>query len=455
MKHHLLSFLPVLAAALLGAASLAPLSAGAKPAPLPISLRVEVDRPVLPAGSTQRAVLKIALDSVRLPRSETRPPVNLALVIDRSGSMHGDKIDYAKAAAIEAVRRLEPDDVFALIAFDHEVDTLVPACRVGDRRDLESRIRSIVPRGNTAIYGGVTQGAAELRRNLEDRRYTHRMILLSDGLANNGPSRPEDFARLGATLIREGISVSTVGLGTDYNEDLMTRLARKSDGNTYFVSSGRDLPNIFATELGDVLSVTARRVVVTIEFPAYVRPLSFVGREGVIHGQRAEFSLNQLYGGQEKFALVEVEVGACGAGEERELASARVEFEDAVNRRSASLAARRQVSFSASEEKVIGAADRKVQADYAVNVLAVAKDEAIALVDAGRRDEAGRTMRERTKELQKMSETYRNAAVGSLAAAAAPAAKKLEQDGLSNVERKAYRAEIQQTQNQQNAEPQH
>ncbi len=453
MKQNILSFLPALAAALLGAVSLAPLSACAKSSPVPISLRVEVDRPVLPAGSTQRAVLKIALDSVRLPRSETRPPVNLALVIDRSGSMHGDKIDYAKAAAIEAVRRLEPDDRFALIAFDHEVETLVPACRVGDRRDLESRIRSITARGNTAIYGGVTQGAVELRRNLEDRRYTHRMVLLSDGLANNGPSRPEDFARLGALLIREGISVSTVGLGNDYNEDLMTRLARTSDGNTYFVSSSRDLPNIFTTELGDVLSVTARRVVVTVEFPSYVRPLAFVGREGVIRGQRAEFSLNQLYGGQEKFALVEVEVDAGGAGEERELASARVEFEDAVNRRSATLAVRRQVSFSASEEKVVGAADRKVQTDYAVNVLAVAKDEAIALVDAGRRDQAAQTLRERTKELQTMSETYGNVAVGSLAAAAAPAAKKIEQDGLSNVERKAYRAEIQQTQNQQGSGP--
>ena len=451
MKQNILSFLPVFAAALFGAVSLAPLSACAKSVSIPVSLRVEVDRPVLPAGSTQRAVLKVALDSVRLPRSETRPPVNLALVIDRSGSMHGDKIEYAKAAAIEAVRRLEPDDVFALIAFDHEAETLVPACRVGDRRGLEARIRSIVPRGNTAIYGGVTQAAAELRRNLEDRRYTHRMILLSDGLANSGPSRPDDFARLGATFIREGISVSTVGLGNDYNEDLMTRLARKSDGNTYFVSSSRDLPNIFTTELGDVLSVIARRVVVTVEFPAQVRPLSFVGREGDIHGQRAEFSLNQLYGGQEKFALIEVEIAAGGAGEERELAHARVEFEDALNRRSESIAVRRQVSFSASEAKVISSADRKVQADYAVNALAVAKDEAIALVDSGKRDQAARTLRERTKELQKMSETYQNTAVGELAAAAAPAAQKMEQDGLSNTERKAYRAEIQQTQSQQSS----
>src|SRR6185436_270527 len=113
---------------------------------------------------------------------------------------HGDKIEYAKAAALEAVRRLAPDDVFSLVVFDHEVHTLVPADCVGNRRDLEARIRSITARGNTAIYGGVTQGAAELRKHLEDRRYTHRMLLLSDGLANVGPVQPEDFARLGSSL---------------------------------------------------------------------------------------------------------------------------------------------------------------------------------------------------------------------------------------------------------------
>ena len=447
------NFLSSFAAAFLCAVSLLPLSACAQSTDLPVRLRVELDRPVLPAGSSQRVVLKIALDSLRLPRSEARPPVNLTLVLDRSGSMNGEKLEHAKDAAIEAVRRLAPDDVFSLVIFDHEVNTLVPACRVGDRRDLEALIRSIYARGNTAIYGGVTQGAAELRKHLEDRRYTHRMILLSDGLANNGPSQPEDFARLGASLIREGISVSTIGVGLDYNEDLMTRLARRSDGNTYFVSSSRDLMKIFNTELGDVLSVVARRVVVTIEFLAHVRPLSFVGRDGIIHGQRAEFSLNQLYGGQEKFALVEVEVDSASAGEEREIANASVVFEDAVNQRTETLAAKRSVQFSASQAAVVQAADRKVQADYAVNALAVAKDEAIALVDSNRRDQAARVLRQKSDELRKMSEVYSNAAVGVVAAAAAPAAARVEKEGLSNAERKSYRAEIQQAQSQQTSDP--
>src|SRR5690606_7337943 len=122
------------------------------------------------------------------------------------------------------------------------------------------------------------------RRHSEDRRFVNRVILLSDGLANVGPSSPEELGRLGTALVRDGISVTTIGLGLGFNEDLMTRLARCSDGNTYFVEHSGDLPGIFASELGDVLNVVARQVTIEIEFPSGVRPLNFVGRDGMIRG---------------------------------------------------------------------------------------------------------------------------------------------------------------------------
>jgi Ca-activated chloride channel family protein len=448
------SFLFSFATALLGVLALVgqarsetfPLTSSA-----PVRLRVDVDRAILPSDSPERAVVKVGLDCLRLPGRDRRPPVNLALVIDRSGSMAGDKIARAREAALEAVRRLAPDDVVALIAYDSGVQTLVPAQRVGDGRRLEAAICGIEVGGNTALYGGVTRGAAEVRRHLEDRRYVNRVILLSDGLANVGPSSPDELARLGTTLGREGISVTTVGLGLGYNEDLMTRLAQRSDGNTYFVEHSGDLPRIFAAELGDVLNVVARRVVIEIEFPEGVRPLRFVGRDGILRGQRAELTLNQLYGGQEKFALVEVEVAPARAGTEREIARARVSYEDAVNQQATTLRSERRVQFSASRAAVVESADHKVQADYAANVIAVAKDEAIALVDANRRDAAAAVLRERTQELRVLADTYGNSAVGQVASAMAPAAAKVERDGLDNAERKLYRAEAAQTAAQQSS----
>src|SRR5689334_13977692 len=107
-RRHLLS----LAWAFLSAAGF---SVFGKSSDLPVQFRIELDRPVLPANSNEKAIVKIAFEGVRLPRPGTRAPVNLALVLDRSGSMRGDKIERAKEAAIEAVHRLAPDDIFSLV----------------------------------------------------------------------------------------------------------------------------------------------------------------------------------------------------------------------------------------------------------------------------------------------------------------------------------------------------
>jgi len=445
-------FLLSFAAALLGALSLAVSAHSSSPSDRSsdyVRLQIDVDRAVLPSDTVEKAIVKIGLDCLRLPRRDLRPPVNLSLVIDRSGSMSGEKIAHAREAALEAVRRLDPDDIVSLIAYDSHTETLVPAQRVGDGRRLELAIRGIEVGGNTALYGGVTRGAAEVRRHAEDGRYVNRVILLSDGLANVGPSSPEELGRLGASLMKEGISVTTIGVGLGFNEDLMTRLAQRSDGNTYFVENSEDLSRIFAAELGDVLNVVARRVVIQIDFPEGVRPLSFVGRDGMIHGQKAELTLNQLYGGQEKFALIEVEVEPSRAGGEREIARARVSYEDTVNQRAATLTANRKVQFSASRAAVVASADHKVQADYATNVMAVAKDEAVALVDSNQRDAAASVLRQRSTELRDMAAVYGNTAVKEVAAAAAPEADRLEREGLGNAERKAYRTESAQAKAQQ------
>ena len=416
-----------------------------------VHLNVGVDRNVLPAGSTEKSIIKIGLDGLRLPRRDQRPPVNLALVIDRSGSMAGDKIIKAREAALEAVHRLASDDIVSVVIFDHMVQTLVPAQRVGDGLRLEEAISSIEPRGNTALHAGVLRGAMEVRKHLEDRRYVNRVILLSDGLANVGPSSPEELGRLGASLVKEGISVTTVGLGLGFNEDLMAALAQRSDGNTYFVENSSDLPRIFASELGDVLNVVARRVVIEIEFPDGVRPLCFVGREGTIRGRKAEFTINQLYGGQEKFALVEVEVAPGHDGAEREIAHAQVRYENALNQDTVTLTAKRAVQFSSSRSVVVSSADHRVQADYARNAIAVAKDEAVALVDANKREEAAGLLRAKTKELRQIGATYSNSMVDAVAATAAPEADRVEKEGLSNSARKTYRADNAQTWNQQSS----
>jgi Ca-activated chloride channel family protein len=429
-------------------------SAKAKsPAPITdsVGLRIEIDRAVLPAESLETAIVKVSLRGCTPPKAARRAPVNLALVIDKSGSMSGDRIERAREAALEAVRRLGPDDLVSVVAFDNGVRTLLPARRVGDGSAITEAIEGIAANGGTNLYGGVAAGAEALRRHIEDG-YTHRVILLSDGQANVGPQTPEALGSLGAQLVREGISVSTIGLGLDFNEDLMTRLARRSDGNTYFVENSRDLGRIFGEELGDVLSIVARRVVIEVTFPEGVRPVRLVGREGRIENRRAFIELNQLYGSQEKFALVEVEIDAAKPRTSREIACAEVRYENASDARPVSQSARAMVSFSAARAEVVSSANHQVQADYAANRIAETRDEVVVLIDAGRRDEAVTRLREVGSSLDKLGRDYSNSAVLSVAAPAASAAAKVEAGGLSSADRKDYRAKAQQTYNQQRAE---
>ena len=414
-----------------------------------MTCRIEVDRAVLPADTVLKAVIKVTLDAPQAPSKQERPPVNLAIVLDHSGSMSGEKIVRAQDAAIEALRRLGPQDLFSVVIYDHEVETIVPAQRAVNTEWIESRIREIRARGNTALFSGVSQGAAEVRKNLEDRRYVSRIILLSDGLANVGPSAPEDLGRLGAGLLKEGIAVTTVGVGTDYNEDLMTQLSQKSDGNAYFAEAGKDLPRIFAAELGDVLSVVAKEVSVEIECPAGFRPVRIIGREGRIRDNRVEIYLNQLYGGQQKYALVEVEVPATARDEVREIAVASCRYEDALTRKRAEATSRATVRFSLRREEVDKSANVIVQREIVVNRVALAKDRAIELNDAGKVKEAAEELKRESESLREAGRRFGLDDLVEQATALDGQAHSLKDRKMSSAERKALRTDSYQTRNQQ------
>jgi Ca-activated chloride channel family protein len=199
---------------------------------------------ILKADQKQQAWLRVGLKGFRLEREGTRAPINVAIVLDRSGSMQGEKIQRAREAAIGALDLLGADDIVSIIAYDSDVNVLVPATKLTDKEHVAAIIRAIQPGGNTALFGGVSKGAAEVRKFIDDKR-VNRVILLSDGLANVGPSSPGELGDLGASMKKENISVSTLGLGLGYNEDLMVQLAGKSGGNHQFIENASELADIF------------------------------------------------------------------------------------------------------------------------------------------------------------------------------------------------------------------
>lgn len=417
-----------------------------------VACRIETDRSVLPVSGPSNTVLKVTLDAPMSPKEMTRPPVNLALILDQSGSMTGTKIEKAKAAAIEALTRLGVHDMFSVVVYDTNVRTIVPSQNASNTRNIISVIRNIRAGGSTNLFGGVSQGAAEIRKHLENS-FVHRMILLSDGLANVGTRNPSDLGRLGAALLKENISVTTVGVGTDYNEDLMAQLAQKSDGNTYFVESGVDLPRIFAAELGDVLNVVAKKVRVIITLPDNIKAVDIIGRQGRIRKNSIELSMNQLYGNQEKYALIEVEIPDPEKnrlnGTQMKIADARVEYLNPFTGKKENSHAVSYVSFSGDKEKIEKSTNVDVVREYQLNLNALAQEKAIELSDQGRKEEAVSALKQSAVKLKAIGSMYREDALIEQAQEIEERARDIEQEGMTKKSRKLMRTESYQMKNQQ------
>ena len=271
-----------------------------------VKLGAELGQTILPAHGG-KIYLRISLKALKTHRSnDERTPVNVALVLDRSGSMSGPRLRAAKEAAREALARLSSDDYVSLVAYNHEVDVLRAAGRLGSHSNLNARISDLTANGTTALYAGVREGARQVKRFKSDRR-VNRVILMSDGLANVGPSSPHELANLGRRLGSKGITVTTIGLGLSYNEDLMSRLALSSDGNHAFAETPDDLAEIFDAEFGDTLSIAAQDLEIIIECHEGFTPRRILGRKAEINGQKVRVKLNQIPGGSERYLVLELD----------------------------------------------------------------------------------------------------------------------------------------------------
>ncbi len=346
-----------------------------------VSCRVEPDYSVRLADKAGEAYVKVTLAADKVAAAN-RPSVNLAIVLDRSGSMSGDKIVKAREAACEAIRRLEAKDIVSVVAYDNSSEVIVPAQYVAEKEALIARINAIEPRGCTALFDGVSAGATEIRK-FKGKCEISRILLLSDGQANVGPSSAEELGRYGALLMKEGIAVSTIGLGVDYNEDLMTRLSQKSDGNSYFVEKSGDLPRVFASELGDVLSVAATKVALKVNFGVGFTPVELIGRDGRILDGTVSIDLNQLYGGQEKYVIVKCDAAPGSVGSAREIAKAEVAYVDPKDERQKTVTGVGTVTYSADAAAVAASVNKSVVRERALNENAVRTEEALKLADRG------------------------------------------------------------------------
>jgi Ca-activated chloride channel family protein len=224
--------------------------------------------PLRPAVRTDSAVTLDVLITITATTPDVpaeRPPINLGLALDRSGSMAAhNKLNYARDAAIFAVQQLLPTDRVSVVTFDDNVAAIVANTPAADRERVIARIRRIEPGNSTALHGVWHEAAQQVRQHLLTGGL-NRVLLLSDGLANVGETRPGAIATDVNRLARAGVSTTRLGLGDDYNEDLLQAMAQSGDGNYHYVETPRQLPDLFQTELHGLIATRGTSVSLGLE----------------------------------------------------------------------------------------------------------------------------------------------------------------------------------------------
>ena len=244
-----------------------PLESKTSSAARTLSLNTQADRMLVRSGARSTRYALVTILAPTALRSSTRIPVNLAIVLDRSGSMGGQKFLLARRAVELALAQLQPEDRFALVVYDDNIDVLAESTRATSeaKRSALARLASIEPRGSTDLSGGWMRGCEQIAFGMAggDRAQTiDRCLLLTDGLANRGITDRDELNGHASALRDRGIQTSTFGVGEDFDERLLAGLADAGGGHFYFLSNADQIPELIASEVGEALEVVRRSVVV-------------------------------------------------------------------------------------------------------------------------------------------------------------------------------------------------
>ena len=370
-----------------------------------------------------------------------RAPFALALGLDRSGSMAGAKHETAKRCAGWLVGRLGPDDELAVVAYDDEVSLVHPLGPVAGP-GLGQALAALRPGGSTNLSGGWLRGAEELRRAADGRPRT--ILLLSDGLANVGIVDRGSLVGLAEHAARGGIGTTTIGLGADFDEDLMTALADAGGGNAHFAPTPDAAPGIFPAELDGLTQLAAQNVSVEIRPAPAVEIVSVLNdypAHAVPGGVRV--ALGDAYAGETRrlcLALHVPHLAALGPVAIAELVVRYVSVGDEIAEHTATVPVVANV-VSAEEARAV-APDDEVREEVLVLKAARARDEAVRLADEGRHAEASRVLGDAALELRASAPSLRASAAAALDAEAgdlAQAQGSLEPDAYDALARKRLR----------------
>lgn len=387
----------------------------AQATPAALQSKLNVERSQIYRGDTRTVYILVHFTAPELdiPPS-ARPPLSLTLVLDRSGSMSdAGKIDYLRKAAKMAVAQLGGRDVVSVVEFDDQITLMWPADFARDKSHLQTMIDQLTPRGSTNIAGGLQRGIDESHvatNKLHLSRETlNRVILLSDGLTNTGITDHGAIAHIAANARNAGVRVSSIGLGLDYDEDLMQAIAEAGGGKYYYVESPVQLANIFQNELKSAFATRARDVRLAFRGSGAVKRAEMIGF-AASSGRDVSADWPDFYAGEERSVMLRLEVDARNTGS-LNLGSFNVAWRDAQSGASGTI--NLPIKVDVTDDQMIS--DKSVNRDVAVEAALAESERGLAdnvkLAGAGKTDEARAANAAIIDDLKKKNATLKDARI--------------------------------------------
>lgn len=343
-------------------------------------------------GSDGKVAVAITLTGAQLPQDDDKQlqPVDLVVVLDRSGSMGGQKIDDARMAVLRLMERLTAHDRMAIITYSNEVQRLSPLVHMNSANleNLSGAVRGIFSGGGTNLGGGLEQAIATLLQT-EGTKRQRKVILISDGLANQGITDPRALGAMAANGTEHNLAVSTVGVGYDFNEVLMTTIADHGSGNYYFLENPKAFAKVFEKEFETARNVAAGGLEVRIPLQDEVQlvnaggyPIKQEGGVAVIRPgdllvgqQRKLFLTYHLPTQQERsFSLGNIQVQYQHNGEQHNVANTQVLTVACIPDQKAVVASIDEKTWS---EQVVREDYNKLKEDVAIAIRKGRKEEAV------------------------------------------------------------------------------